>query len=124
MDLRNLPEGTEASKRISERRRRIEKELGADLNLLTIDAPRIESADERNCEQMFGAVPVPVGLAGPLLIHFSSGESVHVYLPLATTEGALVETAGAHSQAPAAKEPPPASEPAPEPVDEVRRAAA
>jgi hydroxymethylglutaryl-CoA reductase (NADPH) len=45
-----------------------------------------------NIENMIGAVEVPVGLAGPLLIH--SGESSRVaYAPFATTEGALVASA-------------------------------
>ena len=90
MDLRNLLNGLSAKDRIAERRKRIESELGVDLSLLSIAERNIGQADEKNCEQMFGAVPVPVGLAGPLTVHFSSGEVREVYLPLATTEGALV----------------------------------
>jgi hydroxymethylglutaryl-CoA reductase (NADPH) len=55
-----------------------------------IQAAQIGTADENNCEQMFGAVPVPIGFAGPLHVRFSSDETHDVYLPLATTEGALV----------------------------------
>src|SRR3989338_7093468 len=90
MDLRTLPDGLSAHERIAERRKRIESELDIDLSLLSIAKRNIGQADEKNCEQMFGAVPVPVGLAGPLTVHFSSGEVREVYLPLATTEGALV----------------------------------
>ncbi|MEK7156190.1 MAG: 3-hydroxy-3-methylglutaryl-CoA reductase [Patescibacteria group bacterium] len=91
MDLRTLPEDLDAEGRIEKRRLLIEKELQVELSALQIAAPQIGGADERNCEQMFGAVPVPVGLAGPLRITFSSGETHDgIYLPLATTEAALV----------------------------------
>lgn len=90
MDLRTLPSGLTPSERCTERRSRVEKETGADLSLLAIDEERIGQADEKNCEQMIGAVPLPVGIAGPLAITFSSGEQSKILLPLATTEAALV----------------------------------
>lgn len=90
MDLRNLPANLDASGRVAKRRALIEKELHADLSALHISPSQIGHADEQNCEQMFGAVPIPVGLAGPLKVHFSSGEIKEAYVPLATTEGALV----------------------------------
>ena len=90
MDLRNLPSELDADGRVAKRRTLIERELHLQLDALAIRPEQIGAADERNCEQMFGAVPIPVGLAGPLHIHFSSGESAETYLPLATTEAALV----------------------------------
>ena len=90
MDLRDLPPDMNPHERVDERRSRIEQELGIELSKLAVGEEQIGAADERNCEQMFGAVPVPVGLAGPLRINFSSRETQDVYLPLATTEGALV----------------------------------
>ena len=39
----------------------------------------------KNCENVVGYVPIPVGLVGPLKFTFGSH-----YVPLATTEGALV----------------------------------
>lgn len=82
MDIRSLP--------IPDRRRVIEKELGIDLSILDPKQETIGHANEKNCEQMFGSVPIPVGYAGPLNVCFSSGEKTDVHLPLATTEGALV----------------------------------
>ena len=91
MDLRKLPENLDTSGRVAKRRSLIEQELNVELGALEISPQQVGTADEQNCEQMFGAVPVSVGLAGPLRITFSSGETHdNIYLPLATTEGALV----------------------------------
>jgi len=90
MDLRNLPDGMSPIERVDERRKRAESELSVDLGNLMIDENQVGQADEKNCEQMIGAVPIPVGIAGPLSVTFSSGESADIFLPLATTEGALV----------------------------------
>ncbi len=48
-----------------------------------------EAASRYNIENMIGAVQVPLGIAGPLLIkgEYAKGS---FYIPLATTEGALV----------------------------------
>ncbi len=90
MDLRTLPTGLSPSDRVDERRARIEKELGIDLGSVRPSPDAIGHADEKNCEQMFGMVGIPVGYAGPLPVTFSSGQRTLVHLPLATTEGALV----------------------------------
>lgn len=90
MDLRQLPTNLTPQERIDERRRRIAANTGADLDMLQTQSDQVGGADERNCEQMFGAVPVPVGYAGPLTTRFSDGTTALVHLPLATTEGALV----------------------------------
>ena len=47
------------------------------------------TASTRNCENMIGIAQIPLGVAGPLKI---SGSLAHgsYYIPLATTEGALV----------------------------------
>lgn len=63
---------------------------------LNIKLPHIGSfsldettASSRNCENMIGAIQIPVGIAGPLTIE-SEYTNETVFLPLATTEGALV----------------------------------
>lgn len=90
MDLRMLPPDLDAAGRCDERRKRVEAESGSSLEMLQTNAARIGGADERNCEQMIGSVPLPVGIAGPLKVILSDGTPVEVLLPLATTEGALV----------------------------------
>lgn len=42
-----------------------------------------------NIENFIGFAQVPIGMAGPLLMHGSGGKSEHM-IPMATTEGALV----------------------------------
>jgi len=71
------------------RREYIESETGTRLENLGIFSIDIDRVVKRNCENMIGTVQVPVGIAGPLLVN---GEYAHdsYYLPLATTEGALV----------------------------------
>ncbi len=90
MDLRNLPEQLSSLQRVNQRRSLIEREFGLDLKPLEPADGTIGDAEKKNCEQMFGTVPVPVGYAGPLSIIFSNGTKADVHLPLATTEGALV----------------------------------
>ncbi|TSC57986.1 MAG: hydroxymethylglutaryl-CoA reductase (NADPH) [Candidatus Peregrinibacteria bacterium Greene0416_19] len=90
MDLRSLSDGLEPAQRCEERRRRVEAALGLDLSPLAVNPLTVGHADEKNCEQMFGQVPLPVGYAGPLAVTFSSGENQSIHLPLVTTEGALV----------------------------------
>jgi hydroxymethylglutaryl-CoA reductase (NADPH) len=70
------------------RRRFLEKKSGKDLSALRSDLPFNEIVG-RNCENTIGAVSLPVGVAGPLRVEgrYARGE---FYIPLATTEGALV----------------------------------
>lgn len=74
MNLRNFTSA-------ADRRRALEKELRVDLKntgAFTLDE---SIASTRNCENMVGAAQIPIGIAGPV-----NGK----YIPLATTEGALV----------------------------------
>ena len=90
MNLRNLPESLSSQQRCAVRRMTIQDSLEVNLSNLGTENERIGHAEEKNCEQMFGSVPIPVGYAGPLLTQFSSGDTTEIHLPLATTEGALV----------------------------------
>jgi len=78
------------------RREFLEKEL--DINLDKIGQINFEESEVvgRNIENLVGATQIPLGVAGPLLIHLE-GAKAHLrgvfrnyYIPLATTEGALV----------------------------------
>lgn len=90
MDLRDLPEQLSGIQRVNQRRTIIERELKVDLSRLAPPPDVIGEAEKKNCEQMFGVVPIPVGYAGPLKVTFSNGQNQELHLPLATTEGALV----------------------------------
>lgn len=74
------------------RREYIAGETGADLGALGTFSIGIDRVVKRNIENMIGAVQVPVGVAGPLQIKGEYAKGFY-WLPLATTEGALVASA-------------------------------
>jgi hydroxymethylglutaryl-CoA reductase (NADPH) len=70
------------------RRRFLAGETGVDLS--TVGDYSFSAADtESAIENMIGAAQVPMGVAGPVPVDGSAADGTH-YLPLATTEGALV----------------------------------
>jgi hydroxymethylglutaryl-CoA reductase (NADPH) len=71
------------------RRAYIEKETGVMLPAIGSYTIASDRAAKKNCENMIGAVQVPVGVAGPLTVRGEYAEG-SFYIPLATTEGALV----------------------------------
>lgn len=84
MNLRNFPS-------IKARREALEKETQVSLVNIGASSTDEATAATHNCENMIGAVSVPVGIAGPLPIkHINSDKISKYYIPLATTEGALV----------------------------------
>ncbi len=72
-------------KTVSERRKAFEKKLTIDLKHIGAFTLDESAASTRNCENMIGAAQIPIGVAGPLRITHKD-----YYVPLATTEGALV----------------------------------
>lgn len=71
------------------RRKALEKKLGVKLEHIGHYSIDPEQVIGRNIENMVGVVQIPMGVAGPLKINgeYAKGE---FYIPLATTEGALV----------------------------------
>jgi len=71
------------------RRKYIEGETGTKLETVGTFSIDIERVVKRNCENMIGTVQIPVGVAGPVRINGGHAQGSY-WLPLATTEGALV----------------------------------
>ena len=89
--LHDLPAGLTAAQAADVRRRALERLHGISLERIgdySLDATR---AAARHCENFIGAAQIPIGIAGPITLRgarVSAGEEI--YVPLATTEGALV----------------------------------
>lgn len=83
MNLRNIDS-------VIKRRKALEKKLG--ISLLNIGSFSLDEpeASKRNCEMMIGVVQIPMGVAGPIRIKEENQKFEDCYIPLATTEGALV----------------------------------
>ena len=89
-DLRlyELEEHADAETAAAARRQLLAAETGVDLD--TVGDYAFDAADaEPNIENMIGAAQIPMGVVGPLPIDGKAADGEH-YLPLATTEGALL----------------------------------
>lgn len=83
MKIKNL-------KTTAQKRNFLEKKLKVSLRNIayfSLDEAKIK---DHNCENMIGVVQVPLGIAGPIKIKSQKSKFKSYYLPLATTEGALV----------------------------------
>ncbi|HVQ35293.1 MAG TPA: hydroxymethylglutaryl-CoA reductase (NADPH) [Candidatus Bathyarchaeia archaeon] len=71
------------------RRAAIERLTGARLDAIGSYSFDASTASRKNCENLIGVAQIPMGIVGPLTVR---GEHVDgdVYIPLATTEGALL----------------------------------
>jgi len=89
---KNLPnKSAHTAESVQKRISFLENELG--LNLEAVSNVKMNSDSVKgNIENFFGAVEVPLGLAGPLRFDFETGPE-DVFAPIATTEGALVASA-------------------------------
>jgi hydroxymethylglutaryl-CoA reductase (NADPH) len=73
---------------VEERRKAAEAYTGASLDAVSRYGFEPENAS-KNIENMIGTVQIPLGYAGPMMIHGDHAEGEFL-IPLATTEGALV----------------------------------
>lgn len=74
---------------VDERRKAFEEKLGIKIPNIGNYSLDAQLASSRNCENMIGVIQIPLGIAGPLKIK-SSLQNRDVFIPLTTTEGALV----------------------------------
>lgn len=76
-------------KTIKERREHIEKIRKLKLDAIKIYPDNFQETAKYNCENMIGSIQIPLGVAGPLYVsgNYATGE---FYIPLATSEGALI----------------------------------
>src|SRR3990167_2490223 len=75
-------------KNYKQRRKDLEKELN--ISLSAFDKVFIDDPNKVHCENLVGAISLPVGVAGPILTKNLKRKAKNYYIPLATTEGALV----------------------------------
>ncbi len=91
MDLR-------AYSTVDKRRKAMEDALKINLYHIGKYSFDTKIASVKNCENMIGVVQIPLGVAGPLEIK-SSLQKRKIFVPLATTEGALVASVNRGSKA-------------------------
>lgn len=77
-------------KTVAQRREILEKRLGISLGNIGFYSLKEDFASIRNCENMIGVAQIPMGVAGPLKVQSSKCKVQSYFIPLATTEGALV----------------------------------
>lgn len=75
---------------VRERREWLERRVGVSVPLVAACAIPTETM-RGNVENPVGSVQMPLGIAGPLLVHGDHAQGTF-YVPLATTEGALVRS--------------------------------
>lgn len=91
--LHELPKYLSAREKAEVRRLALEMRTGKSLEntgRYTFDA---EKVSRQNCENLIGVVQVPVGVIGPIRVKGEYVLDEEIFVPLATTEGALVASA-------------------------------
>ncbi len=89
--LHDLPGDLTAEDAAQIRRRAIERISGADLERVGDYGIDAAQAASRHCENFIGATQIPLGIAGPFrVLGTRVGADEEIYVPMATTEGALI----------------------------------
>lgn len=81
--------GDDANQAADIRREFIEKKTDTKLCHIGKYSIDMTETSQKNIENAIGCIQVPVGVAGPLVLDYN-GERIERYVPLATTEGALL----------------------------------
>lgn len=89
MRFHELPNDYRATEAAAIRREALERICGTSLDAIGHHSFDTTMAAQRNCENMIGVAQIPMGIVGPLTVH---GEHIDgdVWVPMATTEGALL----------------------------------
>lgn len=89
MRFHELPSELPAGEAAAIRREALARLSGVELDAIAHYSFDDAAAASRNCENLIGVAQIPMGIVGPLTVH---GEHVDgdVYVPMATTEGALL----------------------------------
>ena len=84
-----LPADLPANEAAAIRREALARITGVGLDAIGHHSFDTSAASKRNCENLIGVAQVPMGVVGPLTVRgeFVDGD---VYVPMATTEGALL----------------------------------
>ena len=89
--LHEIPAELDAESAATVRRRAVEALRGGTLEHAGRYSLDAERAASRHCENFIGVTQVPLGVAGPLRVRGARvGPEETLYVPLATTEGALI----------------------------------
>ncbi len=89
LQMYKLEEYLGPNKAVEIRRQIVEKATNSNLADLSIEDADYSQMVNKNAENVIGFIRMPIGISGPITIHgdYASGE---FYVPLATTEGALI----------------------------------
>ncbi len=93
LGMHRLPAHLTADEQVDVRRRAMERRSGSSLDHLGEYSLDAERASKQNCENMIGVAQIPIGMIGPLRLRGEYVRDEELYVPLATTEGALVASA-------------------------------
>ena len=89
--LHEVADGLTADEAAEVRREGIARRTGVELDHIGRYSLDSERASRRNCENFIGAAQIPIGVTGPISVRGTVIQpDEEIYVPLATTEGALV----------------------------------
>jgi hydroxymethylglutaryl-CoA reductase (NADPH) len=84
-----LPKDLPAEEAAEIRRRAVERMTETQLDNIAYHSLDVQRASRRNCENFIGVAQIPMGVVGPLRVRGRAADG-DFYIPLATTEAALV----------------------------------